>query len=716
MKTPKILNLEELPNEPHILLPSRLNGDELTFLIIALSDRNLTILVEEGNEIHEDLKEAVKANSLDGVSFSAEDSYLSDVGRSLESRLGEKGVALFLPPRANTSNGNPLDVPHQTLKGLCELELPLATLSVHRPEEHRLRVDDLSDEPPVIMSIGKAMRSDTLSVSNIIQEMLIGSEKAFSSRDFLKGSLPAFLLKSLHKNGKNSRVFDGNDDSELTYHKILAASLALSDYILSHTTKRRVGIILPPGKGGLITNLAVLFSGKVPVNLNFTSSKAAIKSSIKQADIDLFITAQLVMEKIPSFPWPEREELVLLDALTPKLKPAVLKWVLKLKISSPEGIIKKRGLEKRNDGDEAILLFTSGSSGLPKGVPLSHRNVLANICQFGTRLNYSNGTKILGCLPLFHSFGSTVCMFFPLMECLDLVTYPNPLDVKRIGELISKHEVTLLTATPTFLRGYLRRIEPEQLKSLKYVITGAEKLPQDVANHFEKRFGIKPLEGYGLTETSPASHLSIPSNEEKEGMVTLKTEKQGTVGMPLVGMAMRLVDPMTGVDVPLSSSGCLLLKGANIFNGYLDMPEVNDKIFYDGWFNTGDIGRVDDEGFLKIEGRLSRFSKIAGEMVSHESVEDAISKVLNTDDQEERKFAIVGMPCEKKGEKLILLSSIPEDDADVFINDLKKKLIQAEIPSLWCPKKMLPTSKIPMLGSGKLDIAQCRKIVEGAMN
>ncbi len=548
---------------------------------------------------------------------------------------------------------------------------------------------------------------------DLLQQTLLAAEACFSSRQFLNGSITTSLLRALHQYGKDHFIHDGMDNGRLSYSRLLAASLALSDYLLTQTDKPRVGIILPPGKGGLIANLAVLFAGKIPVNLNFTAAKGSVDSAISQADLDYFITAQKFVEKLPTFPWPDPTQMLMLDTMVKKLKPAALKWMIKLRFCSTDSLIKKRKLDQRSNHDEAVLLFTSGSSGTPKGVPLSHRNLLANICQFGSRLDFQAGSSMLGCLPLFHSFGLTVTTFFPLLEGYNLVTYASPLETKKLAELIQEHNITLLTATPTFLRGYIRRAEPEQLAGLKYVVTAAEKLPKNLAETFYKRFGKYPLEGYGLTETSPASYLSLPAPETTDEATLIPTEKAGTVGLPLVGVAIKITDPITDEELPLSQAGCVWLRGANIFSGYIGQPELNAEVLQDGWFNTGDIGRVDAEGFLTLEGRLSRFSKIAGEMVPHELVEAEINKVLGLDQEEVRHIAIVGVPDEKKGEALVLLTSLQEYDAGTFMSDLKKKLIEADIPALWCPRSLVYTPQIPILASGKLDLAGCRQAVLG---
>jgi acyl-[acyl-carrier-protein]-phospholipid O-acyltransferase/long-chain-fatty-acid--[acyl-carrier-protein] ligase len=236
----------------------------------------------------------------------------------------------------------------------------------------------------------------------------------------------------------------------------------------------------------------------------------------------------------------------------------------------------------------------------------------------------------------------------PIIYGLHLVTYPTPLEVKKLAELIEKYRVTLMIATPTFLRGYLRGVNREALASIKLCVTGAEKLPSTVSDAFETRFGKRVLEGYGLTETSPVSNLNLPDPEpsatRKKATSWLPSHRQGSVGHTLPGMALRITHPETGKPQPLHQSGMIWFKGSNIFEGYLNDPKRTADVLQDGWFRTGDIGRVDLDGFLYIEGRLSRFSKIAGEMVPHETVEEALVKAMGLENESTRKIAVVGVP------------------------------------------------------------------------
>ena len=504
---------------------------------------------------------------------------------------------------------------------------------------------------------------------------------------------------------------DGSDDVTLHFSKILPVAIALSKHIKEETDKPRVAIVLPPGKGGLIANLAVLFAGKIPVNINFTASHNAVRSSIRQADVDRFITADPFVRKVSTFPWPPNRDLIFIERVIPELKKEIVKWGILSKLLPTGMLASILGLNKRRDSDEAILLFTSGSSGEPKGVPLSHRNVLANVTQFASRLNIGRDASVLGCLPLFHSFGCTVTLWYPVIEGINLITYPSPLETKRLAELISLHQIDILLATPTFLRGYMKRIDPAQLESLKLVVTGAEKLPQNLADAFEEKFGVRPMEGYGLTETSPATNVNLPTPDEEKDTHSLPARSNGSVGQLLPGIAIKLIDPATEKSVPLDQPGIIILKGANIFPGYLrDEKRTKEVLSDDGWFRTGDVGFLDPEGFLHIQGRISRFSKIAGEMVPHETIEAAINKVLGLDGETERKIAIVGIPDEQKGEAIVLLSTIAGAALEQECIDLRYKLLDEGLTSLWCPKIIVPVEEIPLLASGKLDIKSCQEL------
>ncbi len=403
--------------------------------------------------------------------------------------------------------------------------------------------------------------------------------------------------------------------------------------------------------GGVIANLAILLAGKIPVGLNFTSGRAAIDCAKQRAGIQTAISAKVFRDRFSEFSWPEN--VVLLDKLLPQMKRQILLWWI-ICLALPWRLVARILQVPRAGGhDEAILLFTSGSSGEPKGVVLSHHNIIGNVAQFSVMLDAGPEDMIVASLPFFHSFGATVTLWYPLIHGVQIVTYPNPLEVGKLAGLIQRHRATVLLATPTFLRGYLRKAEPEQLRTLRLIITGAEKLPLDLASSFQERFGKRVFEGYGLTETAPVVSVNLPEPEPRNpGDRVQPSSRSGSVGKMASGIAAEIRAPETDEKLSLHDSGMLWLRGPNIFEGYLDDPERTAEVLQDGWFKTGDIGRFDEDGFLYIEGRLSRFSKIGGEMVPHELIEQKILTALQLEGKSERVIAIVGVPDEAKGEAL----------------------------------------------------------------
>ncbi len=554
---------------------------------------------------------------------------------------------------------------------------------------------------PVTVAFGDPLPAKAADIGALRQRFLELGEFCYTARGHLRGNLAAQCVRGLKKHPGDIAVVDGTDGSELTRGKLLAAGLALAQLIRAQVPEQRVGVVLPSSKGAVLANLAVLLAGKIPVNFNFTAGRAALEASITRAGVRCCITAGAVQEKLKEFPWPSR--VVRLDELVPRLKGAATKWFLLSRLLPASWLMRIASVPQKGDRAEAFLLFTSGSSGEPKGVALSHRNLLANTHQFGEMLNLGRHDIVLGALPFFHSFGATVCLLFPLVEGVKVVTYPNPLETSKCAALIARHGVTLVLATPTFLRGYLKRAEPAQLRTVRLIVTGAEKLPDELADAFKARFGIEVMQGYGLTETSPAASFNLPSPPE----VAQPGNRRGSCGKLVPGLAARIHHPESGEPLSLHETGMLWLKGANVFEGYLGDSERTAEVIRDGWFRTGDLARFDEDGFLIIEGRMSRFSKIGGEMVPHETVEAKIVESLVLSGEGERIVAITSVPDEAKGEALVILST-----REIDVTALRETLSVAGLPNLWIPKRVRRVEKIPILASGKLDIQGCRKLAE----
>jgi acyl-[acyl-carrier-protein]-phospholipid O-acyltransferase/long-chain-fatty-acid--[acyl-carrier-protein] ligase len=704
-----LLHPDRIPSTGCLVIPGRLGLQELPTLEKLFAGRKITWFIEESARLDPALQAHLERSG-SGAVFSDEDHAPATVGEQLRPMLANGGVLIFVPGRARTRSAIPCHIPGKTLRTLCAFGLPVLPLLVDHPREACLSIEKPASMPQAVIAVGREIPAKDASPALYRERLLELVEESFSQRPLLRMSLASALLQGLKKHGRN-KLHDGSDDSSIGFHRILAAALVFSKYLRDATDNPRVGIILPPGKAGLIANLATVFAGKTPVNFNFTAGHEAVRSAMRQSDLDRYITADPFVRKLASFPWPPNRDLIFIERTLPSLKKKIIAWTLLAKVLPASLIAPLFRIGKKRGNDEAVLLFTSGSSGEPKGVPLTHRNVLANVCQFGTRLDLEPGAAILGCLPLFHSFGSTVTLWYPVIEGIDLVTYPNPLETKRLAELVAQRGVNVLLSTPTFLRGYMKRVEPEQLRTLQLVVTGAEKLPDNLAGAFQERFGVAPQEGYGLTETSPATNVNLPDPEPTADTIVIPSSRRGSVGQLLPGIALRITDPATEQPLPADRQGLIWLKGANIFPGYLGNPKKSEEVLTkDGWLRTGDVGRLDDDGFLFIEGRISRFSKIGGEMVPHETVEAGINKALGLDAEAERKIAIVGIPDVQKGEVIVLLSTIAGPALEQECIDLRYKLMDAGFPSLWCPKAIIPVAEIPVLASGKLDLKGCENL------
>jgi acyl-[acyl-carrier-protein]-phospholipid O-acyltransferase/long-chain-fatty-acid--[acyl-carrier-protein] ligase len=551
---------------------------------------------------------------------------------------------------------------------------------------------------PVTIAFGKPLEPKTADVATVREELLKLGESCFSRRPSLNRHLAEECVRGLKRRPFATAVIDGTDYTELSRSKLLGAAAALSRYLRKEFPDERIAIVLPASKGSMLANLAVTLANKVPVDLNFTMGRAANESCCKRANLRVAISATQFMERLKDFPWPER--VLKLDELLPPMKRQIICWWIISVLAPARLLLGLLQIPKKGGHREAVLLFTSGTTGEPKGVVVSHRNVVGNVSQFRQLLDARKTDAILGSLPFFHTFGSTVTLWYPLIEGVRIVTYPNPLEPAKCAALIERYQLTFLLATPTFLRLYLRKAEPEQLRSLRLIIVGAEKLPLDLASHFEECFHKKVFEGYGLTETAPVVSVNLPEPTPNAA----PTRRLGSVGRLAPGIAAEIREPETNRKLSVFETGMLWLRGPNIFEGYLHDPKRSAEVLRDGWLKTGDIARFDEDGFLYIEGRLSRFSKIGGEMVPHEAIEQKIIDLLELSGRDERPIAIVGVQDEAKGEALVLLSTVYIDLAE-----LRKKLQEAGVPNLWIPKQVQRTEAIPVLASGKLDLKKCQE-------
>lgn len=527
---------------------------------------------------------------------------------------------------------------------------------------------------------------------------------AFAKRPELEANLAYRTLCALAEEPGRVVVVDRTAErTELDAGRLLTASLALAHRWKKTIPGERVGIVFPPGIGALLANLGVLFAGKTPVNLNFTLSPAANSSCIRRAELETIISAQAMQQKFDSFPWPA-DVRDLSDERHALGKAGLAAWYAAVKHLPPTLLAKAARIPAEGGDREAGILFSSGSVGEPKGVVLSHRNIIGNCEQINATGILPHDISLLACLPIFHSFGFTVSIWYALINRVRIVTVPSPLEYKKIAQVVEEEKVEVLLGTPTFFRPYLTRIEPGQLESLKFVIAGAEKTPEGFGEQWEARFPGEYLEGYGLTETSPVVGVNMPKMVNPDG----SGRRKGAIGKLFPGMQGRIRSLDSYEVVAPTTTGVIEFRGPNIFTGYLGDPEKTQKVLEaDGWFATGDLGRFDADGFLYIEGRLSRFSKIGGEMVPHGVVEHHVAQLYGVENSDVPLVAVSGRRDERKGEALVLISAINLESAE-----LREKLMNAGIPNLWVPRHIVRVDSIPTLASGKLDLKQLAAIAE----
>jgi acyl-[acyl-carrier-protein]-phospholipid O-acyltransferase / long-chain-fatty-acid--[acyl-carrier-protein] ligase len=478
---------------------------------------------------------------------------------------------------------------------------------------------------------------------------------------------------------------------ELTFGAALVGSLLLSRAIRRQVPQRSVGLLLPASVGGAIANIAVSLAGKVPVNLNFTAGSEAMTAAVARCGIDRTITSRVFLAKASIA---AIDGMIYLEDLL-RFNPAQKAGMFAAARILPPAALARLFLRATNPDDLATVIFSSGSTGVPKGVMLTHRNILTNIESVRTLFHLTPSDVMIGVLPFFHSFGFTGTLWFPAIVGFGVAYHPNPTDAKTIGELASKYRGTLLISTPTFCAAYIRKIRPEQFATLRYAIVGAERLREAVARAFKAKFGLDLLEGYGCTEMGPIVAVNGPETA---------AAAVGSVGKPLPGIDAKVVDATTGREPLVDSEGLLLVRGGNRMIGYLGEPERTAEVLRDGWYVTGDIATIDRNGFIRITDRLSRFSKIGGEMVPHMRIEEQLQALL----PEPHSCIVTAVPDDVKGERLVAFYTDPAATPQ----QLWDGLCATALPRLWVPKRedFRFVEAIPSLGTGKVDLRAVRRM------
>lgn len=498
------------------------------------------------------------------------------------------------------------------------------------------------------------------------------------------------FVRIARRHAKKLAIIDKTTGKSITYSKALIGALILCSKFRKYD-KGFIGIMIPTSAGCALSSVAMLMSGRVPVMINYsTGAENNARYAQKKCKFRTIIASKALLDKIDC---PVMDGMVMIEDLMAsvttgdKLK-AILKSLL------PVSILLSL-LHSGNENDTAAMLFTSGSEKDPKAVPLSHKNVISNIEGFSDYLGVSSEDKLISNLVFFHVFGLTVNLWVPFYHGMTNVTYANPLDFQTVSRIAREEKPTIMVGTPSFFWGYLQKSDPGDFKSLRFMITGADKCPDALREGFRNKHGVVLLEGYGTTETSPV--ISVNS---------LEFNRPGSTGKVLPNIQVRIENFETGQDCSVGEIGKILVKGPSVMKGYYDDPEQTAEVLKDGWYNTGDMGYLDKDGYLWHAGRFKRFTKVGGEMVSLVKVENTLEKYLPP----EVLCCVVEILDEKKGSLIIAAVS-----AEINKTEILRKMM-TELPVIALPRQFLTINELPVMGTGKVDFRSVTRMVQEIMN
>lgn len=477
--------------------------------------------------------------------------------------------------------------------------------------------------------------------------------------------------------GEKIAINDFATNKKVTYNRALLASILLSRYF-RRLGKGFVGVMIPTSAGCMLAKLGILMSGRIPVMINYsTGAEQNCTYAQKKCDFKTIVTSRALLEKIEC---PHVDGMIYLEDIMENLSP-LLKLRAAMVAKMPAAAI-KRLVHRGQPDDTAVILFTSGSEKDPKAVQLTHANIAANIISCSQRFNFVSDDVFLASLPLFHVFGLTTNMWIPIHHGMTMLAYANPLDFKKICDIVREAKATFMVGTPSFFWGYLRKSEPGDFDNLRIMLCGADKCPETLREGFLEKHGITLYEGYGATECSPVISANCP-----------EANRPGSVGKPIDGVQVRIEDYETGEECAIGEDGRILVKGDNVMKGYFNDFEQTSMHIRRGWYDTGDMGNLDEDGYLWHVGRLKRFVKIGGEMVSLVKIESVLDRLI----PEDALCCVVEVPDSIKGAKIVAVITTEVDEKSV-----QKKMAE-QLPKIAIPKTFLVMEELPKMGSGKID-------------
>ncbi|MCA9876916.1 MAG: AMP-binding protein [Thermomicrobiales bacterium] len=507
------------------------------------------------------------------------------------------------------------------------------------------------------------------------------------------------VLRRLHACARKPLISDSTGAS-LNGRDVLLRALVLRRLLRRELARdeRNVGVLLPPTVAGVVTNLALALDQRVAVNLNYSLTPELVQHSIREAGVRHAVTSRAFLQRLPVDVAPA-ETIVLEDLAKGATK--LDKALAAIGAHLPVPLLERwLGIRRIPAASPMAIIFTSGSAGRPKGVVLPWRSIEANTGMVDALLHLRPDDVMLGVLPFFHSFGYTITLWTPLARGIGAVYHTNPLEGRVVGRLIKERRATILLGTPTFLRAYQQRLAPEDFATIEVVASGSERLPAAVADAFEAKFGVRPFQGYGATEMGPIIACNVPANRALDHSGS--GLREGTVGRPARGVRVEVRDPETGEVLGPNQRGVLWATGPNLMLGYLNQPETTARVVVDGWYNTGDVVEIDEDGFIRIVGRASRFAKVGGEQVPFAAVEEALASLVGATEEGVPRAVVTAVPHEATGERLVVLHT----ELDQTPDELVKALAANGLPRLYTPSPndFYQVAAMPLLGIGKVDL------------
>jgi acyl-[acyl-carrier-protein]-phospholipid O-acyltransferase / long-chain-fatty-acid--[acyl-carrier-protein] ligase len=522
-------------------------------------------------------------------------------------------------------------------------------------------------------------------------------------------SLLRNVISQLRKRASVTTLSDSTGAS-LTGRQTLLRALVLRRLLrrVIAPDECNIGVLLPPTVAAAVANLALALDRRVAVNLNYSLSAELIRFSLQEAGLRHVITSRAFLERMPIDLG--EVEVILLEDLAHGAS-AIDKGISALLSFLPLPLLERvLGINAIPEDDLMTIIFTSGSTGRPKGVMLPWRSIEANTEMVDALLRLRRDDVMLGVLPFFHTFGYTITLWTMLAMGVGAVYHTNPLEARVISRLIREHKVTILLGTPTLLRAYMRRLSPDDFASVEIVATGSERLPQAVADDFESKFGIRPFQGYGATELGPIISANVPAARALGDLSTVLRE--GTVGRPARDVRVEVRDPETGAVLGTGERGLLWVTGPHVMLGYLNRPDLSEAVLKDGWYNTGDVVTIDEDGFITIVGRESRFAKVGGEQVPFAAIEEALATLTGSSEDGAPRAVVTAVPDEVTGERLIVIHTALDQSPD----ELVKGLADAGLPRLFIPAPVdfHEIDTMPLIGIGKVDLEAINRFAQQA--